>query len=232
MKKNTWKIVIGIIVLVLAGSVIYSQQAAKEANVGISFASHVKGNSDASVTLVEYSDFQCPACAQAYPVVKDILEQYGEQLSFEYKHFPLITIHPFALPAARAAEAAGQQGKFFEMHDKLFEGQSTWSASGNPQAFFIRYASDLGLDVDQFKRHLSASDISDKVMNEFREAQALGLTGTPSFFLNGTKMTFSSYQDFLSQIEAALGVPTEVEVFNDADVAAEAEATPAVQFGF
>ena len=120
-KKHFWKILALLVVLLLGGSIIYSQKASEEANVGVVIEPHIKGNPDASVTLVEYSDFQCPACGQFYPYVKEVVEEHGDKLRFEYKHFPLITIHKNAVPAARAAEAASQQGKFFEMHDKLFE---------------------------------------------------------------------------------------------------------------
>jgi protein-disulfide isomerase len=206
MKKHFWKIVLLVVVVLMVGSVVLAKQVAKNANEGIELQEHVKGNETASVSLVEYSDFQCPACGQFHPVVKEIVETYGNNLRFEYKHFPLSTIHPHAISAAIAAEAAGQQGKFFEMHDKLFENQKTWSAAPTPQVFFLQYAQELGLDVDLFKRHMRASILKEKVNTEFNEARDKGLTGTPSFYLNGTKMEFQTFQQFKEQVEAALGI--------------------------
>lgn len=190
--------------LALGAAVLYANSVTRQANEGVVFEPHVKGNPDASVTLVEYSDFQCPACAQFETHVSDILAEYGDQIRFEYKHFPLISIHPFAIPAARAAEAAGQQGKFWEMHDKLFQNQQIWSRSNNPVSYFNTYAEDIGLDIDLFKRHYKASDIKGKVEDAYREARDLGLSGTPSFFLNGEQMQITSFEDFKAQIEAAV----------------------------
>ena len=198
--KNPW-FIIGIITVVLFGGAIwYSQGSSAVYNEGVEIISHTKGNSESGVVLIEYSDFQCPACAAFQPALDDLLEQYGDSLLFEYKHFPLISIHPHAQPAAIAAEAAGQQGKFFEFHDLLFENQLTWSATGIPTTFFIQYAEQLDLDIDEFRKHLRSSVLRDKVRAEFEEARTLGLTGTPSFLLNGEVMRFDSYQSFFEQI--------------------------------
>lgn len=223
MKNNLGKIFIGIAILAIGTSIIWSQQAGKKADEGVVISPHTKGNSSASVTLVEYSDFQCPACGQFYPVVKEILDQYGDRIAFEYKHFPLISIHPNAMPAAKAAEAAAQQGKFFEMHDKLFENQSVWSNSANPTSFFLTYATELGLDVELFKRHLKSAMIESSIEDSFSAGRNRGLTGTPTFYLNGTQMEFATFADFRSQIEAALGiVPAGTEATSSA---------PTVEFG-
>ena len=215
MKKHSWKIIGGAAILLLLGSIVYAQQAAKSANEGINLEPHIKGNAEAKVTLTEYSDFQCPACGQFYPILKTVMEDYGDQIRFEYRHFPLITIHPHAASAARAAEAAGQQGKFWEMHDMLFENQTTWSNSSNPTAVFVGYAEELGLDTATFKRHMNASVITNAVNDSFNEARGLGFTGTPSFQLNGERMTFETYDDFISQIEAAIGITPEEEVVDE-----------------
>lgn len=217
MKKYTWHLVIGGIIVLIAGSVWYAGEAAKKANVGIEITSHIKGNPDAAVTLIKYSDFQCPACAAAAPVAADIVEMYGEDMSFEYRHFPLISIHPHAVAAGVATEAAGQQGKFYEMHDALFENQSTWSPSANPQVYFMQYAEELGLDMSQFRRQLSSSLLEDKVRDGFREAREKGYTGTPTFELNGERVNLTTYDDLRDQVAAAIGGPTsdtppEVEV--------------------
>ena len=202
--KNPWIVIGVIVVLLIGGSVVYSNFAAKQNNEGITTnTEHIKGNPNASVVLVEYSDFQCPACAAFHPVVADVLKTFGDSIRFEYKHFPL-PIHPLAESAARAAEAAGQQGKFFEFHDKLFEEQNTWSKSPNPNAHFMRYAEELGLDTDRFARALKSSLLRDEVRADRDEARAKNLTGTPTFFLNGEQMKIDTYQDFFDQIAKAI----------------------------
>ncbi|MFT5849352.1 MAG: protein-disulfide isomerase [Patiriisocius sp.] len=226
MKDHVWKIIGVVAVLAIGASIVYSNSVSGKANEGVVFEAHIKGNAEATVTLTEYSDFQCPACGQFFPVIQDIMAEHGDSIAFEYKHFPLLSIHPFAVPAAKAAEAAGQQGKFFEMHDKLFENQQIWSAGAAPQPFFTKYAEELELDMDLFKRHLKASVINDKIQAEFEEARGLGLTSTPSFFLNGERMSFSTYEDFVNQITAAVNPEA-----SDAQVAPTATEEPAVRFG-
>lgn len=202
--KNPW-VVIGIIAIALFGGAIwFSGSAAEQNNEGVVVAPHIKGNPEAVVELVEYSDFQCPACAAFQPILTTVLEEYGDELRFEYRHFPLLNIHPHAQAAAVAAEAAGQQGKFFEFHDLLFENQTEWAAAAVPTSFFLQYAEALDLDIEMFRRHLNASVLQETVRTGFTEARALELTGTPSFLLNGQKMTFDSYESFVAQIATAI----------------------------
>lgn len=202
--KNPW-VIVGIISVVLFGGAIwFSNSSSSESNEGIEILSHTKGNPEATVVLTEYSDFQCPACAAFQPAINDLMEQYGDQLLLEYKHFPLISIHPHAQSAAIAAEAAGQQGKFFEFHDRLFEDQQAWSAAAIPTSFYVRYAEEIGLDVEQFRLQLRSTTLRDKVRAEFAEAQALNLTGTPTFLLNGERMSFDTYQSFIDQVAVAI----------------------------
>lgn len=213
----------------IAAAIVYANFAANKANEGVEVKQHIKGNPDAAVMLTEYSDFQCPACGQFYPVVKELLETYPNDLALEYKHFPLISVHPFAVPAAKAAEAAGQQDKFFEMHDKLFENQQVWSRAANPRAFFTQYAEELGLDVDQFNRHYGASVLKEKIEDEFAQARELGLTGTPSFFLNGERLQFETFEEFTTAIETAINADK-----NSSGTSTEAVSEPgsSVRFGF
>lgn len=153
-------------------------------------ADQVLGNANSPVILVEYADFQCPGCQTAYPRIKAIVEQYQQQIGFVFRNFPLTSIHPNALAAAAAAEAAGLQGKFWEMADLLFTNQSGWSKLDSSERLdkFSEYASSLGLDVDQFKTDMS----SEKVSKKIRLDQALGkkdeVSGTPGFYLNGEKL--------------------------------------------
>ncbi|MCU0678295.1 MAG: DsbA family protein [Candidatus Pacebacteria bacterium] len=234
--KNPW-VIIGIIaVLLIGGAVWYSGEANEIYNEGVEVKAHIKGNPDAAVKLVEYSDFQCPACAAFQPVIAEILAEYGDRMSFEYRHFPLTQIHRLAEPAARAAEAAGQQGKFYEYHDLLFVNQTNWSNSTNPAQFFIQYATELDLDIDEFTRVQRSSILRAHVQSQFNEAREQGFTGTPSFLLNGEKMEFSTFDEFRAQIINAIDPSIDVTGGLGAPVgegAAEAAvpAAPAVQFG-
>lgn len=202
--KKPWK-VIGLVALILiVASFIYSNSISDDNNIGVDISkTYIKGNPDAPVTLTEYSDFQCPACAAFQPVLADIMNQFGNDIRFEYKHFPL-AMHPLAFPAARAAEAAGQQDKFFEFHDMLFEEQKTWTKSPNPNVLFVQYAEELGLDAKKFRQHMDASLLTDRIKTDKEAGDELGITGTPTFYLNGEKMTVTSYEEFYKQIASTI----------------------------
>lgn len=201
--KNPWVIIGVLAIILIGGSVWYSGSVQDKNNEGIVIKENVKGGENATVTLTEYSDFQCPACAAFQPVVKDILDEFPDELKLEYKHFPL-PIHALSEVAARAAEAAGQQDAFFAYHDLLFENQATWSKAPNPTILFYQYATDLGLDLELFKRHFNSSVLRNKVKEDSVHARSLGLSGTPTFFLNGERMNIETYEDFRDQIAAAV----------------------------
>lgn len=212
--KNPWIIVILVTAVLIGGSVWYANQAEERNNDGVLIEPNYLGGEDPIVTLTEYSDFQCPACAAFQPVVKELLAEHGEALRLEYNHFPL-PFHNLAAAAARAAEAAGQQGKFFAYHDTLFENQASWSKSTNSTRVFEQYAADLGLDVDKFKRHFNSSIIRDHVRAQGEKAIELGLTGTPTFLLNGERMNIETYDDFRNQIAAAINPELNSEINQD-----------------
>jgi len=223
--KNPW-VIIGIITVVLfGGAILFSNVSTQQSNQGVAAISHIEGNPDAAVKLVEYSDFQCPACAAFEPIMNQVLEKYGNNISFEYKHYPL-PIHSFALQAAAAAEAAGQQGKFFEYHDALFENQDEWSKSVTPVVLFEKYAQDLGLDVEKFKTQSKSSVLRENIQANLKEGRELGLTGTPSFYLNGKKMEIKSFEDFVAQI----GLAIDPNAFASS-TASTTPGTPEVKFG-
>lgn len=149
----------------------------------------VKGNADAPVTLIEYTDFQCPACGAYYPILDQVSKDLGDKVKIVIRHYPLMQIHPNALPAARAAEAAGRQGKFWEMYDLLFVNQKEWSSAADPlKSIFPAYAGRIGLDVEQFKKDMSDSTLDDKITTDRETGNELKISGTPSFFLNGKKL--------------------------------------------
>jgi protein-disulfide isomerase len=138
-----------------------------------------KGNPEASVTLVEFSDFQCPFCSRVSPTLEKINKEYADQVVIVFKHLPL-SIHPKAPAAHAAAEAAHRQGQFWEMHDRIFSSQRDLS----PQTF-RGYAQEMGLDLAQYDRDVASEEVAARVEADTREAAKLGVTGTPSFFVNG-----------------------------------------------
>jgi len=153
--------------------------------------------------LVEYSDFQCPACGMFYPVVEEILAANKDTLAFTYRQFPLGQ-HQNALPAAYATEAAGLQGKFWEMHGMIFKSQADWSESDTASATFEGFAKDLGLDMARFKIDRDSQATKDAVEHDKETGLKSGVNSTPSFYLNGKKMTPQNIEEFKSTIEAAL----------------------------
>jgi protein-disulfide isomerase len=157
------------------------------------------GPTQAKVTLVEFSDFQCPFCARVSPTMKQINENYGSDVQIVFKHLPL-SMHPKAPAAHAASVAAQQQGKFWEMHDKIFENQRQMS-----EEKYVEWAGELGLDVDQFKRDLASADVKRSVDRDKREANSLGVTGTPAFFINGKYLSGAKpYEEFKRLIDAEL----------------------------
>lgn len=180
---------IGVIVVGLLGYYLYaapqSQDPNQTANITISETDHVRGAQDGTVTLVEFGDFQCPACGAYEPIVRQVANDNKDTLKVVYKHFPLTQIHKNALAASKASEAAALQGKFWEMHDILFDKQDEWSGALNARDYFVNYATTLKLDTAKFLKDLDSKVIEDKVLAEYKEGIALGVQGTPTFFLNG-----------------------------------------------
>jgi len=164
---------------------------------------HIKWSPDKKNILVEYSDFQCPSCKSAHDFLKTV-EASGsadfditKKVTFVYRYFPLYQIHDKAKISAYVAEAAGIQGKFWEMSDLLFDNQQSWSASNDPQnEFFLKYATELKLNIDQFKKDSDSTDVKNRVAEDLREAEQMGVNSTPTFFLNGQKVDVNSYDEF------------------------------------
>ena len=148
----------------------------------VSAQDHIAGPANAPVTLVEYGDYECPYCGMAHPVVQNAQRELGNQLRFVFRHFPLAEAHPHARLAAQAAEAAGAQGKFWEMHNALFEHQQALDAED-----IIGYAKSLGLDLVRFTQDLKAGTYAKRVRDDFRSGVRSGVNGTPTFFVNGAR---------------------------------------------
>ncbi|MBI5230484.1 MAG: thioredoxin domain-containing protein [Candidatus Magasanikbacteria bacterium] len=160
------------------------------------------GNFSSPVTIVEYSDFQCPACAAYYPIAKKILETNGTNVQFVYRYFPLQALHPNAFGAAQAAQAAGTQNKFWEMHDLLFERQKEWSAEKNIRDIMTRYAGELGLNVGQFIADYENPETKTRIDRDYQSGARAGVEGTPTFFINGAKIDNPrSYDEFQKLID-------------------------------
>lgn len=164
----------------------------------------IKGNVNAQVTIIEYSDFQCPACAVFSSTLMKLFQDFPEELRIIYRHFPLVTIHKNALDAAYAVEAAGLQGKFWEMHDVLFEKQDEWSKGGNPKDLFVSYAKNIELDEKKFLEDYKSKAVQEKVDDDLASASQLRLNSTPSVFVDGEKITSNGYDSLKSLIEEKL----------------------------
>lgn len=199
MSKRAWIIFIVIVIILLGGLVVLSNQnkidiskidpftiqpaRASSGNI----ADHVFGKADSKVVLIEYGDYQCPGCGSVYPTLKTLSEKYQQQIAFVFRNFPLTTLHPNALAAAATAEAAGLQGKFWQMHNQLYETQSSWEGASIDErtATFKDYASQLGLNVDTYNKDLAGNAINQKISFDQALGKKINITGTPSIYLDG-----------------------------------------------
>jgi protein-disulfide isomerase len=171
--------------------------------VTVSQEDHTRGGKNASVTIVEYADFQCPAC-KAYEVgVRALSAKYPEDVRVTYRYFPLIQIHKNAFLAASYAEAAGAQGKFWEMHDALYDNQGEWGEALDAEQKILSYAKTLGLDLSRLQTAAKSQAVTDVIAASYKEAGLLKLQGTPSFFVNGNKVESMSLQAEVDKAVAA-----------------------------
>jgi protein-disulfide isomerase len=161
--------------------------------------SPIMGPEDGSITIVEFSDYQCPFCARAEPIIHQALEAYPQQARFVYKHFPLESIHPQAMAAAKAAVAAQKQGKFWEMHEILFSNQRALQDDK-----LVEYAKQLGLDVAKFEADMKSEEVQNQVRDDMRLARIAGVRGTPTIFVNGKLLRNRSIEGFKEMIDPML----------------------------
>ncbi len=143
---------------------------------------HIEGNKDAKLELVEYGDYECPHCGHAHPILKQLVKRLGNQLKFVFRNFPLSEMHPHAVSAAVASEAASRQGKFWEMHDMIFEHQHHLE----PEDLHL-FAKNIGLDLQQFMKDIQDDAIIDRINDDIESGLRSGVNGTPSFYVNGAK---------------------------------------------
>lgn len=197
-------IILGVLVLGFFGVIVLSKD--KDSGGSNGSSDHTFGKGQSGVTVVEFGDFQCPACGKFYPIVNQVKENYEDKITFQFRHYPLVNIHPNAMAAHRAAEAAGKQGKFWEMHDFLYERQASWQSSTNPSKVFEDYAAELGINVDKFKEDAASQTVSDIINNDVKAAQEIGATGTPTFVIDGKKLDQlpNSYEEFSKLIDEAI----------------------------
>lgn len=163
------------------------------------------GDKDAKVVLVEYGDFQCPACAQYVPIVERLRSEYADSMLFVFRHYPIRRIHPNAQLAAQSAQAASMQGKFLEYHDMLYEKQNDWSGVSNASDIFRQYAMSLNLDLVRFDADQKSEATLKKIQSDIDGGDESGVQGTPTFFLNGERVEpQGNYERFKQLIEAEL----------------------------
>lgn len=155
----------------------------------VSLDDHIRGGTATKVVLVEYGDFQCPACGAYEPMVQTLLKNHPADVQFVFRHFPLTNAHKNAMLAAEISEAAGIQGKFWEMHDAIYAHQKDWSDSLNAKEILLGYAKEIGLDTAKMETDLKGGTIDEKILAQAKEGVKIGINSTPSFFVNGTKIT-------------------------------------------
>ncbi|PJE65289.1 hypothetical protein COU91_02485 [Candidatus Saccharibacteria bacterium CG10_big_fil_rev_8_21_14_0_10_47_8] len=212
-------IILAVIIVALGGIFAFSKQSADNKSGGSSSAkptTHTIGQGKKGVTLTEYGDYQCPVCKIYYEPLKQVAEKYKDEIYFQFSNLPLVSIHPNAFASARAAEAAGLQNKYFEMHDKLYDNQTQWSSASNALSFFKTYAKEIGLNVSQFETDYASEKANDAINADLDAFKKTGKDqATPTFFIDGTPVSNSSLTD------SATGNPT-LEKFSaliDAEIA-------------
>jgi len=194
-------VIIVTVVLLIGAIALFSKPVEEVQVLGeklVTDTAWATGSATPKATLVEFSDFECPACGAAYPIVKQIVEQYKNDLKFVFRHFPLEQ-HKNARLAASAAEAAGAQGKFWEMHDLLFKNQTNLS-----QETINGFAIELKLDMDKFTKEMAEGTYNQKVQKDVDEGTSLGINSTPTFFLNGKKLDLFNFADLKTKVETAI----------------------------
>jgi protein-disulfide isomerase len=205
MDKRFWAI-IGVIAAVFIGIIWVSgnkEDAANQTNAKPT--SHVKGKADSKVKLVEYGDFQCSFCGQYYPIVEQVTEKYKDQISFQFINLPLSQTHPNAFAAARAAEAADEQGKYWEMYNLLFQNQNSWGNLSDAKPTFRGYAQQLALDMKKYDKDYASTAVNNRVNADIKKFNKTKMEkSTPTFLLNGKQIMPKSVDEFSKLIDEQL----------------------------
>jgi len=203
--------ILGAVIIIFIGIFAISQNSNNKNNTGggsqAQATKHIEGQGSAGVTLVEYGDYECPICEEYYQPLKQAAANYSSQIYFQFRNLPLTSIHPNAFAAARAAEAAGLQGKYWQMHDKLYENQNDWVSQSNPQSTFDQYAKDIGLNVSQFNTDYASSKVNNAINADLAAFAKTGQQqATPTFFLDGV------YIDNTKLIDSQTNLPTAAKI--------------------
>ncbi len=202
-------VVVGLTLLVSIGVIIYTQTSSSPSNATASSSNvwrngaPTKGAKNPKVRIVEFADFECPACAEVAPMLDQIVSSHSNEVALQYRYFPLTSIHPNAMNAAIAAEISNTQGKFWQMHDLLFENQNSWASLSDPTDMFAKFAVLTGQSEAQFKQAYTSNKSSymANINTDLNEANALGLPGTPSIYINNVL-----YQGNLTQTDLTSAV--------------------------
>lgn len=201
MSKQFWGILIAI-VIIFVGVVAFNNNG-NEGNKSGSHAkptSHIEGTSPKGIRLVEYGDYQCPSCGVFYPTVKAVADKYKDSVEFQFRNLPLTSLHPNAFAAARAAEAAGRQGKYWEMNGLLYQNQNAWNQSSDAYSIFKGYADSLGLKLDKFSTDYNSSAVNDAINADVAAFKKTGDDmATPTFYLQGKKLDNNQLVDSKGQ---------------------------------
>ena len=215
MSKAVKALIIIVLAVAIAGgaAVYFSRQPDQVANtpgtpgptLKNTGGGHFRGPDSAKVTLVEFGDYQCPSCKAYHPLVLEALSRYPQDVRLEFHHYPLVSIHANSMAASLAVEAAGEQGKYWEMHDLLFEHQDEWSKSPNPEPDFIALAQRLGLNQNAFMQAMRSPQLQDRVLQDVVRAQQANVEAVPTFFIDGQKQNLPpSITAFVDTIESHL----------------------------
>lgn len=187
MNGKGWILGVVLVVGILGAAVIFGKD--NSSTIANSQGSqNYYGNAESPVTVTEFVDFQCEACYAYYPGVKEVKETYKDRVQFRVRNFPIVSGHQFAMQAAKSAEAAAIQGKYWEMHDKIFEGQKIWEQTQNPQSYFDQYAEEIGLNMEQYNSDKISPEVSAVINKDLADVKEIGGNGTPTFAINGEKV--------------------------------------------
>jgi protein-disulfide isomerase len=169
-----------------------AQQQQSVAGVPGAEPAHVLGPADAPVRLEEFGDFECPPCGMFHPILQQMKQEFGDKLQVTFREFPLVPTHQHALAAASAAEAAGLQNKFWEMHDLIYDHQADWKKEFDVRPIFESYAKQIGLDVERYKRDVNGDLVAQRIFQDGKRGHSLGVKGTPTVFMNGREVPFEN----------------------------------------
>lgn len=206
MSKQFWGIII-VVLLALGGLFYVTNHGFKTNGPTAQASNNTQGNPKAPIQLTEYADFECPYCGDATIQLKQLFSEYGSLVAFRFINFPLVSIHPNAFAAARAAEAAALQGKFWQMHDLLYQANiayynnphptPTWISASNPQPYFDQYAAQIGLNIQKFNKDYLSSRVNNTINADMALGNKIGVDATPTFFVNGKQIQMQSNHSVL-----------------------------------